>query len=142
LGIPLPHHLDQDSSVNTEKERRSWYQITVEAPISYIQQEIRAGAEAIQKHYARIEAGEETEQMSFGDERVAALTRGLEDTEQLEDLARDAESALEREGNTTEGRAATLRLLVRIGLQEVAPERIQTAIEARREYQSKYKNEF
>jgi hypothetical protein len=99
-------------------------------------------SEAIQYHHASIEAGEETQQMSFRDERIAALLRGLEDTEQLEDLARDAESALEREGNTAEGRAATLRLLVRIGLQEVAPERIQTAVEARREYQAKYKNEF
>lgn len=58
-------------------------------------------SEAIQYHHASIEAGEETQQMSFRDERIAALLRGLEDTEQLEDLARDAESVLEREGNTT-----------------------------------------
>jgi hypothetical protein len=99
-------------------------------------------SEAIQEHHAGIEAGEETEQMSFRDERIAALMRGLEDTDQLDDLARDAESALDREKNTTEGRAATLRLLVRIGLQEIAPERVQTAVEARREYQAQYKNEF
>lgn len=99
-------------------------------------------SEAIQNHHAGIEADEETPQLSFRDERIAALIKGLEDTNQLPDLTRDAESALDRKGNTAEGRAATLRLLVRIGLKEIAPEKIQTAIEARREYQSKYKNEF
>jgi len=98
--------------------------------------------EAIKHHHASMEAGEETEQMSFRDVRIAALIKGLEDMDQLDDLIRDAESALDREEHNAEGKAATLRLLVRIGLQEVAPERIQTAVEARREYQSQYKNEF
>ena len=120
------------------KERRSWYQLTVEAAISYIKQEIRAGAEAIQKHHARTEAGEETKQTSSHNERIDALAGGLEDTDQFADLVRHAESAFEHEKNTTEGRAATLRLLVRSDLKEKRL-RVQTAVEARHGCQVKYK---
>lgn len=98
--------------------------------------------EAIVKHHAAIDAGEKTEQMAFRDERIVALLRGLEDTGQIDELNRDAEAALGRDQGNIEARAGTLRLLVRVGLQEVAPEAVQTAIEARHQYQAEHKNEF
>lgn len=99
-------------------------------------------SEAIVKHHAAIDAGEKTEQMAFRDERIIALLRGLEDSGQIDELNRNAEAALGRDQGNVEARAGTLRLLVRIGLQEIAPDAVQTAIEARHEYQSEHKNEF
>jgi hypothetical protein len=99
--------------------------------------------EAIKDAHERLGADEMPENLTIRDKRLAALIRGLEVAGQLEDVAVDAGTALGRDTNDIRGtRAATLRLLVRVGLQEVAPGTTQTAIEARKEYLTDQADEF
>lgn len=99
--------------------------------------------EAIQDVRRQVDAGEATEQLSVRDARLVALIGGLEETGQLSDIAEVAGARLDRDsddGSVT--RAETLRLLIRIGLWEVAPEIVQTAVEANKEYLISQADEF
>lgn len=99
--------------------------------------------EAIRNGHARIDADEMPENLTIRDARLAALIWGLEETDQLAAVAADAGAELGRDSDDTrETRAATLRLLVRVGLREVAPETMQTAVEARKEYLTEQADEF
>lgn len=99
--------------------------------------------EAIRKGHARIDADEMPENLTIRDARLAALIWGLEETNQLAAVAADAGAELGRDSDDTrETRAATLRLLVRVGLREVAPETMETAVEARKEYLTEQADEF
>ncbi|WP_273837801.1 hypothetical protein [Halococcus sp. PRR34] len=99
--------------------------------------------EAVRKGHARIDADEMPENLTIRDGRLAALIWGLEETDQLAAVAADAGAELGRDSDDTrETRAATLRLLVRVGLREVAPETMQTAVEARKEYLTEQADEF
>jgi hypothetical protein len=99
--------------------------------------------EAIRDAYERIDANDMPENLTIRDARLAALIRGLEETDQLATVAADAGAELGRDSDNTRGtRAATLRLLIRIGLREVAPETMQTAVEARKEYLTQQADEF
>jgi hypothetical protein len=98
---------------------------------------------AIQDSRRQIDADEVTEQLSARDVRLAALIRALEETDQLADIAAEAGAALGRNtDDVPETRAETLRLLIRVGLHEVAPETIQTAVEANKEYLVNQADEF
>jgi hypothetical protein len=99
--------------------------------------------EAIQDARQQIDADEVTEQLSARDVRLAALIRALEETNQLDDIGAEAGAALNRDSdNAPATRAETLRLLIRVGLSEVAPETIQTAVEANKEYLISQADEF
>jgi hypothetical protein len=98
---------------------------------------------AIQNARRQIDADDVTAQLSARDVRLAALIRGLEETNQLADITAEAGAALGRDINDVPAtRAEALRLLIRVGLHEVAPETIQTAVEANKEYLIRQADEF
>ena len=88
----------------------------------------------VQEYHARMEADEVSENLTFRDSNFAALLRSLEDAGKLDEVIRRAESALDIDESDRGGKGVALRLLVRVGLQNVAPDAIETANEARREY--------
>lgn len=90
--------------------------------------------EAIVEAYAAIEEGDAHNNLTIRDGDLAALINGLEETGGLEEIVTDAQSELGRDvGDTEPSKALALGLLVRIGLSEVAPDVIETAVEAKKE---------
>lgn len=87
--------------------------------------------EAMVELLGEIEAGEVSKTLSVRDSRLAALVRALEETSDLDDVGESLRSELGREGdNGSTDRSEMLRLAVRLGLQQAAPEVLDTARDA------------
>jgi hypothetical protein len=80
---------------------------------------------------ADVEDGEVSKTLSVRDARLTALVRALETTDELDDVGAALQKELGRDGEP-EGfdRSEVLRLAVRLGLQEAAPEVLDTARDA------------
>lgn len=74
-----------------------------------------------------IDSGEVSKTLSLRDERLTALVRGLEATDDLEDAGRALAEQLGRETDDKIDRSEFLRLAVRLGLEEAAPDVLETA---------------
>lgn len=99
--------------------------------------------EAVQDTRYQMDTEGLTENLTFRDANLSALMRGLEETDQLTDIAAKAEASLDRDSSDAAVSISNgLRLLVRVGLQEVAPETIQIATEANKDYLVNNMNEF
>jgi len=87
---------------------------------------------AIGQTLERVEAGDASKSLSLRDAQLAALIQGLE--EQQEDLTTVGvalQEALGRDADPeTIDRSEILRLAIRVGLREAAPEVVETAREA------------
>lgn len=80
---------------------------------------------------ADIEAGDISKTLSVRDARLTALVRALEETDGLDDLGIKLQEALGRDADVDEmDRSEVLRLAVRLGLQEAAPETLDAARDA------------
>ncbi|MCF2165404.1 hypothetical protein PNP85_13065 [Halobacterium salinarum] len=80
---------------------------------------------------AAVEAGETSKTLSVRDARLTALVRALEETGELEEVGTDLQEALGREAAPDAiDRSEVLRLAVRLGLQEAAPDLLETARDA------------
>ena len=91
---------------------------------------------AIRDAYADIDAGHAHENLTIRDENLAALVAGLDNAGQLEATARHANDHLDRTPDESLGtRAAVLKALLRVGLDEVEPEIVETARKAKREHE-------
>ena len=87
--------------------------------------------DAIVTLLGEVESGDVSKTLSMRDEQLAALVRGLEETDSLDDVGTPLREALGRDGETdVTDRSELLRLAVRVGLREAAPEVIETAREA------------
>ena len=90
---------------------------------------------AIQNTHQQIDDKEVSHNLSFRDLHLATLMHGLEEADQLTEVIFAARTKLGRDtDHIRPNRAEALRLLMRIGLEEVAPETIEVAIEANKEY--------
>lgn len=98
--------------------------------------------QAIQETYAAIDAGEASSNITVRDANLAALFHGLEKSGKLLDMATDARSELNRGDEDTVSRSQTIGDLVRIGLHEVDPDAVDTALEAKKEYLLAQEDEF
>ena len=84
--------------------------------------------DAIVTLLSEVENGDVSKTLSVRDEQLAALIRGLEETENLDDIGHSLQENLGRDGDADgTDRSEILRLAVRLGLQEAAPEVIETA---------------
>lgn len=97
---------------------------------------------AVQQAYEQLDDGDIPENLTIRDEHLAALFAGLDETDGLEDVGRAAADALDRDADGLDTRVAVLKLLVRVGLDEVASESVEAAKEARREYLASQADEF
>jgi len=86
--------------------------------------------DAIVDLLAAIEDGEESKTLSVRDARLAALVKGLEEADELDGVGNALRSELDREANGDADRSEVLRLAVRLGLQEAAPEVLDAARDA------------
>lgn len=87
--------------------------------------------DAIVTLLGEVESGDVSKTLSVRDEQLAALIRGLEETDSLDDVGTPLREALCRDGERdVTDRSELLRLAVRLGLREAAPEVIETAREA------------
>ncbi len=90
--------------------------------------------DAIADAYEAIDEGDLSSNLTLRDENLAALFHGLEETDQLPEVGQRAAEALERDPDDTETRAAVLRLLVRIGLNEIDKGESKAVKEGRRQF--------
>lgn len=80
---------------------------------------------------ADIEAGEVSKTLSVRDARLTALVRALEETGDLDNVGAALQEELGREADADGiDRSEILRLAVRLGLQQAAPEVLDTARDA------------
>lgn len=98
--------------------------------------------QAIQDAYAAIDNGGASSNITVRDTNLAALIHGLEESDNLADVAADARAELGREDDSNVNRSQTIGNLVRIGLQEVAPDTVDQAMRAKKEYLLSKENEF
>ncbi|NHN65317.1 hypothetical protein G9463_18715 [Haloarcula sp. JP-Z28] len=87
--------------------------------------------DAIVTLLGEVQSGDVSKTLSVRDEQLAALIRGLEETESLDDVGAPLKEALGRDdGEDVTDRSELLRLAVRLGIQEAAPEVVETARDA------------
>ena len=97
--------------------------------------------DAIVDAYEAIDDGDTSSNITVRDENLAALVRGLENTDELTDVAEAARDELDRdEGRVS--RSQTLGDLARVGLSVVAPEVIEDGKAARKEFVLSQEDEF
>jgi len=78
-----------------------------------------------------VESGEVSKTLSVRDEQLAALIRGLEQTDNLDEVGASLREQLGRNGGSDgTDRSEMIRLAVRLGLREAAPEVVETARDA------------
>ena len=78
-----------------------------------------------------MESGDVSKTLSVRDEQLAALIRGLEETDSLADVGTPLKEELGRDDDKdVTDRSELLRLAVRLGLQQAAPEVVETARDA------------
>jgi hypothetical protein len=89
----------------------------------------------IRDAYEALNEGDENSNITVRDENLAAVFLGLEAADELRDVSVAASEDLDRDVNDARAsRSRTVGLLVRVGLQKVAPEVLESGREARREY--------
>lgn len=81
-----------------------------------------------------IDRGEVSKTLSLRDERLTALVRGLEETDDLDAAGQALREHLDRDDTDEIDRSEFLRLAVRAGLQEAAPDVLDTAKQANGRY--------
>lgn len=91
--------------------------------------EVNPLEEAMVTSFAQIEAGETAKSLSVRDGQLASLIHGLEtEPDELEAVGIALQKALDREPDPEAiDRSEVLRLAVRVGLRETAPEVVETA---------------
>ncbi len=98
---------------------------------------------AITDAYAAIDEGDAHTNLTVRDEDLAALVAGLDDADELEGIITAAQDALDRDPDASDAtRAKALGLLLRVGLSNVAPETIETAVDAKQAHLSNQASEF
>jgi hypothetical protein len=87
--------------------------------------------DAIVTLLGEVESGDVSKTLSVRDEQLAALIRGLEETDSLADVGTPLKEELGRDDDKdVTDRSELLRLAVRLGLQQAAPEVVETARDA------------
>jgi len=78
-----------------------------------------------------VESGDISKTLSVRDEQLTALIRGLEETDSLNDVGASLREQLGRNDDSDgTDRSEMIRLAVRLGLREAAPEVVETARDA------------
>lgn len=98
--------------------------------------------DAVAEAYDDLDGGNLPENLTIRDENLAALFAGLDETDELGDIITDAARALDRDEPTAESKAAALRLLVRVGLDEVAPDALDAGAEGFQQFREQQDFEF
>ncbi|SDL09527.1 hypothetical protein [Natronorubrum texcoconense] len=89
--------------------------------------------DAIADAYAELEAGDLHSNLTLRDDNLAALFAGMEATSDLERIGTEAADVLDRDADPST-RADVLRLLVRVGLEEVDGSVLESGKEGRRQF--------
>jgi hypothetical protein len=101
----------------------------------------RSLQDAIVDAYELIDEGDASPNITVRDENLAALIRGLEDADELADVAQAARDELDRDGGRV-SRSQTFGDLARVGLSVVAPEVVEDGKAARKEFVLSQEDEF
>lgn len=98
--------------------------------------------QTVQEAYEAIDNGDVSSNITVRDTNLAALFHGLEESGDLAHVAAAARTSLDREDNSNVNRSQTIGDLIRVGLQEVAPETVDQAMKAKKEHLLSKEGEF
>lgn len=99
--------------------------------------------DAIQSAYADILDGDASSNTTVRDENLTALLRGLDSAGELGDVMASANEELGRDHNDASvSRSQAMALLARVGLLAVDSSLVETAVDARNEYEKSKPTEF
>jgi len=100
-------------------------------------------ADAVADAYGSIEAGDTPSNLTLRDGDLAALFAGLEASDELARVVETAHADLGRQGEPdSHTRATALRLLVRVGLDEVDASLVDAAKDGKQQHLTKQASEF
>jgi hypothetical protein len=138
---------DQDAAEDLLREAKNNRRHTTDAPEQSTVDEADDDPvdlpSAIAEAYGEIDAGETPSNLTLRDSNLAALFAGLEQSGQLEPIIDGAYDALDRDGEVDSyTRATALRLLVRVGLDEVDGEVIEAGKEGKQQFLTEQADEF
>lgn len=140
---------DQDTNTAEDllKEAKNQRRHTTDAPEPDTNEDGSAHtvdlATAVADVYDEIEAGETPSNLTLRDSDLAALFGGLERSGDLEKVVAEAHNTLDRDAEPDSlTRATALRLLVRVGLSEVDPSIIESALDGKQQHLTKQASEF
>lgn len=97
--------------------------------------------DAVKDAYTRLDDGEMHENLTVRDGDLAALMAALEETGELSSVGEAANQWLDRDEDAS-SRAAVLKLLLRVGLNEVAADEIEAAKNGKREFLASQADDF
>lgn len=92
--------------------------------------------------YSDINSAGGSSNLTMRDANLAALIRGLENADLLDDVGADLRDELGKDHEDSETRSSVLSLLARVGLQEARPELLETGKEAKRSYREQLEIDF
>lgn len=96
----------------------------------------------VQAAYHKLDAGDLPKNLTIRDENLAALFYGLKESGRLEDVGVSAADEIDRDPEGADTKAGTLRNLVRVALEEIDPEVIESAKEGMRRYEADLRDDF
>lgn len=129
--------IDPDEIIDQHKNETEGGHSQTEAAVEKDEIEDTPSLEdAVADAYERIDGGDVSSNLTLRDPDLAALFHGLEDAGRLADVGYDAAALLDREPENAATRAAALRLLVRIGLQEINEDIIEAGKDGRNQYRT------
>lgn len=130
---------DDAEALLQEAKNQKRHQTDPDAPVDDSEQSL---ADAIAGAYEELEDGDLPENLTIRDGNLAALFAGLDETDKLGGIIQDAADALDRDEADAESKAAALRLLVRVGLEEVAPDTLEAGAEGYEQHREQQDYEF
>lgn len=98
--------------------------------------------EHVREGYHKIDDGDVPRNLTIRDENLAALFYGLKQSEQLADVGYDAAALLDRDPKNVATNAGLLRLLVRVGLDEIDDSLLEAGEEGRDRYKDDQEDPF
>jgi len=102
----------------------------------------KALEDVVAEAFESLDNGDLHPNVTFRDEKLAALMHALDETNRLDDVADAAAGELDREFDEDVGKSDVYRLLIRVGLTTVAPSTTEAVKDGYRQFQMEQDYDF
>lgn len=130
---------DPDEILEQSKEQKRHQSQPQTAPSNSAETPLE---EYIADVYEQLDADEVPTNLTMRDRNLAALIRGLDEANELDNVGADLRAFLDRSEVDSESRGSILRLLIRAGLTEVRPDLIEKGEQGYELYRDQQDTQF